>query len=72
MKPVTEYGSVEMWKVDVEAAGYVAGTQVCRGLAHTMATHHLTFPQAYNYLMESGMLTLVGKHFIIDSKATQP
>ena len=70
MKPLTEYSSVGQWKADVEAEGYITGTQVCWGLSNTMARQHLTFSEAYDYLMRSGMLFVAGKHFIIDVRAT--
>ena len=72
MKPLTEYSSVGEWKEDVEKEGFITGTQVCRGLSNTMTKKHMTFAQAYEFLMKSKMLFLSGKQYIIDVRATRP
>jgi len=72
MKPLTEYSSVGEWKEDVEKEGYITGIQVCWGLSNTMKKNHMTFAEAYEYLMKSNMLFISGMHFVIDVRATQP
>jgi hypothetical protein len=70
MKPISEYTSVGEWKDDVEQDGYITGTQVCRGISTTMSKNKMTFAEAYEYLMKSGKLFLVGKNFVIDVSVT--
>ncbi len=72
MKPFSEYSSVGEWKNDVEKEGYMTGTQVCWGLSNTMQKNHMTFAEAYDYLMKSKLLILAGKRYMIDVRATQP
>jgi hypothetical protein len=72
MKPLSEYSSVGDWKEDVEKEGYITGTQVCWGLSNKMKKNHMTFAEAYDYLLNSKMLFLSGKHFMIAVRATQP